>query len=158
MTARDATVIKRTVILLFLTLASCLTGHAVRAEDSAPLTMVTPNKRYVTVARGPGEAHSIGSYALRLYRNQVASDPTQDFVAGVVQPRDGDLLRLDWENITSNGPGNLIVITQSVGSGGYLSADAFDLGRTTIVLVASVNGLPPDTDLIDALKKAAAKK
>lgn len=150
--------IKRTVILLFLTFASCLPAHAVRAEDGAPLTMVTPNKRYVTVARGPGEAHSIGSYALRLYRNQVAGDPTQDFVAGVVQARNGDLLRLDWENITPDGPGNPIVVTRSVGNGSYLSADAFELGGATIVHVASVNGLPPDTDLIDALKKAAAKK
>jgi hypothetical protein len=151
-------VIKFTPILLLLALMSFLPAVTVHAKDGAPLTMVTPDKRYVTATQGPGEAHSIGSYALRLYRNQVSGDPTQDFIAGIVRPRDGDLLRLDWQNVTPGNTGELVVVTQSVGSGGYLSADAFQLGNANIVLVASVSGLPPDTDLIGALKKAAGKQ
>lgn len=150
--------IKRTPILLVLAFVSLLPVFAARAQDGAPLTIVTPDKRYVSAAQGPEEAQSIGSYAVRLYRNQIAGDPTQDFVAGVVRPRDGTLLRLDWQSVTPDSAGELIVVTQSAGSGGYLSADAFQLGNANIVLVASVSDLPPDTDIVGALKKAAADK
>lgn len=150
--------IKRTLIFLLLAAMSLLPAFAARADDGAPLTMITPDKHYVTATQGPGEAQSIGSYALRLYRNQISGDPTQDFVAGIVRPRDGFLLRLDWQNVTPDATTELIVVTQSAGSGGYLSADAFQLGSTNIALVASVSSLPPDTDLIGALKKAVGKQ
>jgi outer membrane receptor protein involved in Fe transport len=149
---------KRTLILIFLMAGSLLSAVSVQAQDGGPLTIVTPNKRYVSATQGPGEAQSIGSYALRLYGNKVAGDPTQDFVAGVVRPRDGYLLRLDWQDVTGDGPGQVIVVTQSAGSGGYLSADAFQLGETNIALVASVSNLAPNADLVAALKKAAGER
>jgi len=48
----------------------------------------------------------------------------------------------------------LIVAIRSAGSGGYLSADAFTIGKRTVVLRASVSGLPANADPVAALKSS----
>lgn len=128
-----------------------------RAEEGEPLTTVAPDKRYVTVAPGPGEGRSIGSYALRVYGNSNPQFPADDFIMGIVQPRDGVLLRLDWQDVTEDGENELIVVTQSVGSGSYLGATAYRLAAQDVTAVASVKGLDPQADIVAALKKAVPR-
>lgn len=139
--------------LFFLPVAFLPAAFA-HAQDQAPLTATSPDSRYVTVAAGPGESASIGSYALRLYQNSNPDFPTDDFIAGVIRPRDGSLLPLEWQDITGDGDEELIVRTESAGSGSYVSADAFSFGESEISLVASVSDLGPDADVISALQDA----
>ena len=46
----------------------------------------------------------------------------------------------------------IIVIIRSAGTGGYLSADAFQLGDTALNLLESVSGLAKDADPVWALE------
>jgi hypothetical protein len=122
------------------------------------LTTTTPAKQFVTVAAGPREAASIGSYALRVYGDENPQFPTDHFLAGVVRPRDGSLTKLAWQDVLGDGAKELIVICTSAGSGGYLSADALKISGGKIVPIASVQGVDPKADLIKALKKAATQR
>lgn len=138
--------------ILSVVFLSAATAHA---QEEGPLSTTTPGSRYVTVTKGPEEPESIGSYALRLYRNSNPDFPADEFIAGVVLPRDGSLLPLEWQDVTGDGEEELIVRTESAGSGSYVSADAFSLGESEIVRVASASGLEPDADVVSALKESA---
>ena len=95
--------VRELTIAAAVALAGLLLRGPASAEDGGPLTAITPDRRYVTVAQGPEEAQSIGSYAVRLYANRAPGDPTADFVAGIVRARDGFLWRLDWQDVTADG-------------------------------------------------------
>ena len=76
----------------------------------------------------------------------------------VLPPRDGTLLRLLTTDIDSQPGDEIIVISQSAGSGGYLSATAFRWRHGVLAHVASVSDLPPAADAVDALKRALQKR
>ena len=100
---------------------------------------------------GEGEPRSTGSYALRLYRAGDPSFPFDAFVAGAVRPRDGTLEALRFADIDRDGRPEVIVVSRSAGSGGYLSVDAFRFQKDALVLAASKSGLPADADPVAAL-------
>ena len=115
-----------------------------------------PSGQTVVVAEGDFEARSIGSYSVRSYSTQNAQpgDDTTFFSAGVVRARDGALEKVFLANLQGDARPSLVVVIRSVGSGGYLSADAFTIGRNSIVMQAAVSGLPADADPVAALKSS----
>ena len=128
-----------------------------RAQSDGVLTTYTPQRQFVTVAPGPREAASIGSYAVRVYGARSPQFPTDDFLGGVVRKRDGTLQRLVWQDVLRNGSKELVVVCASAGSGGYLSADALGVRNGSVVVVASVKGLNPRADVLRALQAAARR-
>jgi ecotin len=108
------------------------------------------------VAEGDFEARSIGSYSVRTYatKNAQANDDTTFFSAGIIRARDGTIDKVFLADLGNGGPPSLVVAIRSAGSGGYLSADAFSIGKNTVVLRASVAGLAANADPVVALKSA----
>lgn len=115
-----------------------------------------PSGQVAVVAEGDLEPRSIGSYSLRLYSGRSPEFPVDDFVAGVIRPRDGTVFKVLLADVDGNAPPEIVIVMQSAGSGGYLSADAFRYGRHSLSRVASVSGLAPGADPVAALRKTRA--
>jgi len=109
------------------------------------------------VAEGDLEPRSIGSYSLRLYSGRAPEFPTDDFVAGVIRPRDGTIVRVVLEDVDGDARPDIVIVMQSAGSGGYLSADAFRYGKRSLARLATVSGLDPGADPVTALRKRTGK-
>ena len=65
------------------------------------------------VVTGPSESSSIGSYSVHIYRDE------DRFIAGLVRPRDGSLMRAWMVNIDSDDDIEILIWTCVVGSGSY---------------------------------------
>lgn len=100
----------------------------------------------VVVSEGDFEARSVGSYAVRVYADPSAEagSETTFYSAGLVRSRDGTVLSAAPLAVTGRKRPLLMVVVQSAGSGGYLSADAFAVEPRSIRRLASVSGLAPD--------------
>ncbi len=61
------------------------------------------------------------------------------------------------EDINNDGLAEFIVIVQAAGTGSYLSVDAFMLGNNEIKLVASVDGIETNSDILKVLKESLLK-
>jgi hypothetical protein len=121
-----------------------------------------PGRReVVAVSEGDFEPRSIGSYALRVYGGASKSSPTDDFVAGATRPRNGTIESVKFASVTGAEVPEIVVITRSVGSGGYLSADAFRYRDRALEWLVTVSDLDKAADPIPALRdkfKASAEK
>ena len=106
----------------------------------------------VTVTEGDFEPRSIGSYALRVYGGAAKKFPTDDFVAGVIRPRNGTIESVKFASVTGAEVPEIVVITRSVGSGGYLSADAFRYRDRALEWLVTVSDLDKAADPIRALR------
>jgi hypothetical protein len=108
------------------------------------------------VAEGDFEARSIGSYSVRIYSSQSArpEDDTTFFTSGIIRARDGTVEKAFLADLDNAGSPSLVVAIRSAGSGGYLSADAFTVGKDSVSLRASVAGLAATADPIAALKSS----
>ena len=136
------------------TLALAFAGGAASATDTPPTSIeqTVPGTRWiVVVAEGAGEPRSIGSYSLRVYVEPEVGGRRDRFVAGAVKSRDGTLEALRFTDLDRDGGLELVVTLRSVGTGAYLSADAWRLRDGVPRLVASVEGLPRDEDPMPAL-------
>ena len=118
--------------------------------------LALPTGQTAVVAEGDFEARSIGSYSVRVYSIQSAqpNDDTTFFSSGVIRARDGTVDKVFLADLGDDGAPSLVVAIRSAGSGGYLSADAFTIGKHTIVLRASVFGLTANADPVVALKSS----
>ena len=102
------------ICVLPLLLSSCAMLDEPKADGvDKPLRL--GDGRIVVVSEGVLEARSIGSVTIRLYRGSVAEFPTDDFVSGIVIPRDGYITRA-W---TEAGGAWLWIDLESAGSGHY---------------------------------------
>jgi hypothetical protein len=102
----------------------------------------------VVVSEGDFEARSIGSYSVRVYYDPSAGagNETTFYSAGLVRSRDGSVLSIAPLEVPGRKRPLLMVIVQSAGTGGYLSADAFAVEPRSVRLAASVSGLAPAED------------
>ncbi|HWH77485.1 MAG TPA: ecotin family protein [Candidatus Binatus sp.] len=118
--------------------------------------LALPTGQTAVIAEGDFEARSIGSYSVRIYSIQSVrpDDDTTLFSAGLVRARDGTVEKVFLADLGNDGTPSLVVTVRSVGSGGYLSADAFTIGKSAVILRASVSGLAPNADPVVALKSA----
>src|SRR5262245_39687483 len=106
---------------------------ALGAEEGARLVKTVPfpgSPQMAVVAEGDFEPRSIGSYSLRIYAGTNPDFPYDAFMAGTVRPRDGTVEDLKFFDLDRDGVLDIIVILRSAGSGGYRSADAFELHGT----------------------------
>jgi hypothetical protein len=129
------------------------------AAEEAPsiLRGVIPGtSTMVVVAEGQLEPRSIGSYSARIYSGRNRRFPYDDFVAGTVRRRDGALEKLLFSDLDGDALPEIVVVLRSAGTGGHLSADAFQLRGSTLALVGSVAGLAKDADPIRALRQKMA--
>ncbi len=140
------------ITALFLT--ALLPGAtAFGSEHSNTLQLTLDNGQTVTVSEGPGEARSIGSFAIRRYAKAEPGDETTFFLDGQVHERDGYVERAEVADLNGDGRSELIVIVRSAGSGGYLSAHAFNVDPR-LSSAGSLEGLPADADPVELLTAA----
>jgi hypothetical protein len=109
-------------------------------------------RELVVVAEGDFEPRGVGSYTLRVYGGATAQFPLDDFVAGAIRPRNGTVERVLFENLNGDDTLEIIVVLRSVGSGGYLSADAFRYRARSLDWMVSVADLDKRVDPVAALK------
>jgi len=76
------------------------------------------------IAEGDFEPRSIGSYSIRIYEANLEY-PTDYFLYGTIRPREGNIETVTIQDINEDSIEEIIVVIRSVGTGSYLSADAF---------------------------------
>jgi hypothetical protein len=129
------------------------------ADDRFIQKLKLPFNLTAVVAEGDFEARSTGSFSVRLYSstNALPGDDTTFFVSGLIRERDGSIEALKLADIDGDGTPEIVVVVRSVGTGSYLSADAFAFDQKKVWLRASVSELDKDADPIAALMKANLK-
>lgn len=127
--------------------AALLTGAAWAADRFAQPVPLAKGLVAV-VAEGDLEARSIGSYTVRAYFDDQASpgNETTFYAAGLLRPRDGSIRSAVPLALPGRPRPLLMVVVQSAGSGGYLSAEAFAVEPRAVRLLARVSDLAPSED------------
>jgi hypothetical protein len=141
--------------LMSTSLAVCAVAPAAaRAAASGPgIEETVPGTAWIAVVtEGAGEPRSVGSYGLRMYARSESGGTRDQFVAGTIRPRDGTIEAIRFVDLDRDGAPELVVMIRSVGTGGYLSADAYRLRGGAPRFAASVEGLPKDEDPMPALR------
>jgi len=115
-----------------------------------------PSGQMVVVSEGEFEARSIGSFSVRLYQAAAPENETTFFSSGLVSARDGVVEKVMLADIDSDDLPEIVVVVRSVGTGGYLSAQAFSIDKDQrLILLASVEGLQSAADPVSALQQKA---
>lgn len=148
---------KRITLFFF---SICMTAAALAADDDRVVkTAIFPQTQgTAVVAEGDFEPRSIGSYSLRLYAKNDPAFPYDSFITGIVRPRDGSVEEIKFADIDRDGAPEIVVVTRSAGSGGYLSADAFRFQQKSLALLASVTGIDGKADPVRALATSVEKR
>jgi hypothetical protein len=128
------------------------------AADRFTIKVKLSSGQTVVVSEGEFEARSIGSFSIRLYEAATAGDETTFFSSGLIRGRDGVIENVVLDDINDDEQPEIIVIVRSVGTGNYLSAYAFAVGKHQQLISSSVvEGLQPGTDPVSALRKSKFK-
>ena len=128
----------------------CLAAGAATADSERYAQKIAlPDGRTAVVAEGDLEARSIGTYSVRLYRD---ADLAQ-FESGTIEERNGTIEDVRVADLDGKGDNQLVVVVRSVGTGGYLSAQAFSFDNGRIEARSKVADLPKDADPIAAMTK-----
>ena len=104
------------------------------------------------IAEGDLEPRSIGSYSVRIYGAN-PEYPTDDFLSGTIRLRDGSIEKVVIQDINGDGAEEIIIIIRSAGTGGYISADAFQYKSKQLKLISNVTELKKDANPIHELAK-----
>lgn len=146
----------RFLALVFALLAS---GTLSAVDSVRFITKVKlPSGQTAVVAEGDFEARSIGSFSVRLYDAAPSDDETTFFRAGIVRPRDGMVEKVMLADIDGDQRPEIIVLVRSMGTGSYLSAQAFAFDKQRLIFRAAVDGLPPDAEPIATLRNSISKR
>jgi len=124
-------------------------GTAAADTERFAQKLALPDGQTAVVAEGDLEARSIGTYSVRLYRD---ADLVQ-FESGMIKARDGVVEAVRIADLNGKGDNQLIVIVRSVGTGGYVSAQAFSFDNGRIEARSKVADLASDADPIAAMTK-----
>ena len=124
------------------------------AQDRFVSKLTHPTGKTVVVAEGDFEARSIGSFSVRLYEAAAAPDETTFFTSGLVRARDGVIEKVILADVDGDQQQEIVVIARSVGTGNYLSAQAFAIAKDRLIVRAVVEGLAADADPVAALRKS----
>lgn len=137
----------------------CLPLHCMALETRFVQQLPLPdNRSVIQVAEGDNEPRSIGSYSIRLYGGSNPDFPLDDFIAGQIYPRDGSIERVLNTDADGDGNGEVVVVSRSAGSGGYLTMDVFSWQNRQIKRIFSISDLPPKTDPLRELKRLMRKR
>ncbi|MGY3857098.1 PliI family lysozyme inhibitor of I-type lysozyme [Aeromonas intestinalis] len=138
---------------LLITLGLLALPLTSQAADGFFKQLTLPAGQVLIVSEGRGEPASTGSYDVRLYSGANPEFPLDQFIDGKVLPRDGSIKELKLLDLNGDKQPELIVIVESAGTGGYISADAFTINpRQGLDSFNHVNELAPTDDVIQALK------
>jgi Periplasmic lysozyme inhibitor of I-type lysozyme len=144
----------KTLVLVFLTSLS------VMAEDNRFIkSFHVSTNLCLVISEGEKEWRSQGSYTIRLH--DWVDDkklPAGAFYSGLVRPRDGTLENVFFIDVDGDGKKDVIVTIRVVGTGAYLSADAFKIQGQELTFLAHVQDLLPTANVVTALKKQIAAK
>jgi hypothetical protein len=136
----------------FIALLSLLFGpQPAIAADQFIEKIILPSGHTVVVAEAELEARSIGSFSIRLYQPAATIDATTFFLHGLIHSRDGFIKTVKLYDLNADGQLEIIVVVQSAGTGGYLSAHAFAVSEQLLMAMSSIAGLDPYSDPINAL-------
>ena len=138
--------------------AMTLAWSALAEEGRYVQKRVLPTSNVVVVAEGDMEPRSIGSYAIRIYGGANPAFPMDDFLCGIVVSRDGTVEDVLLADVNGDAVKEIVVKIRCVGTGGFLSADAFAWRNGKLLQCASVKDLKKDADVVDALRKQLAGK
>ena len=134
-----------------------LAGGLVYASDQLPRFvnkfLIPGSSEIVVVAEVDFEPRSIGSYALSVYGGTSKEFPLDDFIVGLIRPRNGAVEAVRFDDLDGDKTPEIVVIMRSVGSGGYVSADAFRYESRSLQLIASVSDLDKGADPLKALRE-----
>ena len=106
----------------------------------------------IVVSEGDFEPRSVGSYTVKVYGGSSKKFPTDDFVTGLVRPRNGTVEDVRFEDVDGDGKPDIVVLIRSAGTGSYLSADAFRYKSRLLEFIGSVSGLEKTADAVQALR------
>jgi hypothetical protein len=147
-----------TSLLRSLTLALLLSiGTAQAAEEKTQRIHEadTPDGRFkAVVAEGVLEPRSIGSYDLRIYALTNPHFAYDNFVTGIIRPRNGTVETVQCSNLDYLGSEEILVVMRSAGTGGYQTVDGFRLEGTDLILLGTLKELPKDADPVDSFRAA----
>lgn len=144
------------ILLIFaalLTLSACSANVDLDCDAAETQSLSLDEHTLAVVAEGEGEPRSMGSYSLRLYRLQAGNNDRDFFIAGTVAARDGFLKKLLLADVIGKGQPALVVVFESAGSGSYISARAWQYSAKNLHLLASVDGLAPEQDILASLRQ-----
>lgn len=151
---------KRGVWVVLLALSALAATAAATGEEEPSETSVRyvkkialPDDQTAIVAEGDFEARSTGSYTVRLYAAGAAANDTTLYESGLLLTRDGTIEDVRLADIDGDKHEEIIVIVRSVGTGGYLSAQALSFANGRIEARTKVENLPADADPVAALDK-----
>ncbi|WP_076591844.1 PliI family lysozyme inhibitor of I-type lysozyme [Herminiimonas arsenitoxidans] len=114
-------------------------------------------KGMVVVAEGDFEPRGIGSYSLRVYAKNDPAYPYDEFITGTIRPRNGTIESLTFADLDHDGTQEIIVTTRYIGSGNYVTVDAFRLRKKNLQFITSIAGMDAKLDAVQALKKKLGK-
>jgi hypothetical protein len=146
----------KTLATFIIAVLASVTPYA-EASDRFIKKVKLPSGQTTVVAEGALEARSIGSFSVRLYEAASPEDETTFFTAGLIRGRDGTIHKVVIADIDDNHKPDIIVIVISVGTGSYISAHAFAFDKQKLTFLAAVEGLPPKTDPVEALRLSKRK-
>ena len=144
-----------TILAPFLTMQIALAAE--QDHRFARKFQFPAGREIAVVAEGEFEPRSIGSYSVRTYSGVNPKFPFDDFITGMIRPRNGAVENVRFHDFDGDGRAEIIVIIRSAGSGSYLSADAFAYADKSLKLLASVSDLPNDADPIPVLAEKVSK-
>ena len=122
--------------LLLCTLVAAIGAARARADGGLFQESLTLDSGRILVVSEPRlEPRSVGSFSVRLYSGRDARFPYDDFLSGVILPRDGVVERLCPLPAEPDGQ-TVLVMVRSVGTGGYLS------GHSLLIQDGSIDATP----------------
>lgn len=144
--------------LLILLLAGGLGALAAADPPRFVAKVKLPGGQTAVVAEGDFEARSTGSFSVRLYEAAEPADETTFFQAGLVRPREGTVEKVLVTHPKGDPRPQVAVVLRSVGTGGYLSIQAFTVDKGKLSFAGALEDLPPTADPLAALQKGPLKR
>ncbi len=140
------------VVGIFCCTFSVVSGQGEKQSSRYVSLQTLSNGFTAVIAEGDYEPRSIGSYSVRIYKSSPKS-AVNLFLCGMIQPRNGYIEKIELQDLNADGLKELIIIVRCVGTGGYLSADAFEYKSNKLSLILRISNLKADADPIKALKQ-----
>ncbi len=146
-----------------ISLAFLLTALSTLAEDRPDPhrfieTIRLPAGQKAVVAEGDYEPRSLGSYSVRLYGASPGA-PFDNFLDGTIRRRpNGSIEKVELADIDGRPGKEIVVVFRCVGSGSFLSAEAFAFDTKRPNFLISVHDLSKDANTTHELRKAWRKQ
>lgn len=133
--------------------ALVLTSSVFAADKDRSKSATMANGMTIVVSEGALEPRGAGSYSLQLYAKNDPAYPYDRFVAGLVHRRNGTVEEIRLVDLNRDKQMELVVIARYIGSGEYLTVDAFQVRQKSVRLLTSIAGMDAKKDPVKALKR-----